>query len=286
MSTTPAPAISSTSLDVAGVTLAARLAPATTEPRALVVAIHGGTYDSEYFDAGPDSLLALGPARGFTVVAIDRPGYGGSATVPAERLGFDEQATILAAAVDALSAQYGLPTVLVGHSIGGMLALMTAARTATPPAGVEISGLGELWQPGIREMWGGLVGDAAAIELPAEAHAGVMLGPEGSFTAAHVARDAELLRPMPMPELVDVVNWSDRFPAVAAAVAAPVRLSFAEFDKIWRTDDEARAAAESHFTGGPIDVRLVRGVGHSIELHDLARDYALTQFEFVEQSID
>ncbi|BDH59502.1 hypothetical protein [Tsukamurella sp. PLM1] len=164
-----------------------------------------------------------------------------------------------------------------------MLALLTATKTATPPAGVEVSGLGELWQPGIREMWGGLRGDAPAIELPAEAHAGVMLGPDGSFTPAHVARDGELLRPMPMPELYDVVDWADRLPDVGAAVAAPVRVTFGEYDKIWRSDSEARAALARHFTAGPVDVRLMRGVGHSIELHTRAREYALSQLSFVEQ---
>ncbi|WP_415848598.1 alpha/beta hydrolase, partial [Tsukamurella ocularis] len=207
-------AVSSTTIDAAGVPLAARVAESAGEPRALIVAIHGGTYDSEYFHVGADSLLTLGPEHGCTVVAIDRPGYGGSATVPAERLGFDEQSTLLAAAVDGLRARYDLPTVLVGHSIGGMLALLTATKTAVAPAGVEISGLGELWQPGIREMWGGLRGDAPSIALPPEAHAGVMLGPEGTYPAAAIARDGELLRPMPMPELCDVVDWTDRLPAV------------------------------------------------------------------------
>ncbi len=283
MSTTSA--VSSTTIDAAGVPLAARIAEAPGAPRALILAIHGGTYDSEYFHAGPDSLLALAPGHGYTVVAIDRPGYGGSAAVPAARLGFDEQSTLLAAAVDALRARYGLPTVLIGHSIGGMLALLTAAKTAIAPAGVEVSGLGELWQPGIREMWGGLRGDAPAIELPAEAHAGVMLGPDGSFTPDHVARDGELLRPMPMPELHDVVDWADRLPAVGASVTAPVQVTFAEYDKIWRSDDEARETLGRHFTAGPIDVRVMPGVGHSIELHTSARDYALAQLDFVTRSI-
>lgn len=278
-------AVSSTTIDAAGVPLAARVAEAPGDPRALIVAIHGGTYDSEYFHVGADSLLAVAPEHGYTVVAIDRPGYGGSATVPAERLGFDDQSTVLAAAVDALRAQYDLPTVLVGHSIGGMLALLTATKTTEAPAGVEISGLGELWQPGIREMWGGLRGDAPAIALPAEAHAGVMLGPDGSFTPAHVARDAELLRPMPMPELCDVVDWADRLPAVGASVTAPVQVTFAEHDKIWRSDDEARAALARHFTAGPLDVLVMGGVGHSIELHSCAREYTLAQLDFVERSI-
>ncbi|MDF0531209.1 alpha/beta hydrolase [Tsukamurella sp. 8F] len=282
MTTTSAP-VESTTLDADGVPLAARIARPAGASRALILVLHGGTYDSEYYQAGDDSLLALGPGLGYTVVAVDRPGYGGSTAVPADRLGFDAQTKILTAAMESLAASSGLPLVLVGHSIGGMLALLVAASSATP-RGVEISGLGELWQPGVREMWGGLRSDAPAIELPPEAHAGVMLGADDTVDGAAAARDGELMRPMPMPELDDVIDWADRLPTVGAAVTAPVRLTFAEQDKIWRSDDEAMAAAACHFTG-PFAATRMAGVGHSIELHRRAREYALSQLSFVEQSI-
>lgn len=67
-------------VDVDGVAMSARVAEAP-EPRAVLVALHGGAVTSGYFDApGRLSLLRAGAAAGFTVVALDRPGYGSSAS--------------------------------------------------------------------------------------------------------------------------------------------------------------------------------------------------------------
>lgn len=67
-----------------GVPMSALVAEAP-EPRAVVVALHGGATTSAYFDCPghPElSLLHAGVAAGFTVVALDRPGYGASAPYP------------------------------------------------------------------------------------------------------------------------------------------------------------------------------------------------------------
>src|ERR1700684_1670248 len=54
-------------------------------PRGVIVAIHGGGTTARYFDCPghpESSLLRTGAAHGFTVVALDRPGYGSSAAYP------------------------------------------------------------------------------------------------------------------------------------------------------------------------------------------------------------
>lgn len=285
MTTTTAAATPIT-VDAAGVSLSGRAAEAAGPSRGLIVAIHGGTYDSGYYDVGPDSLLTLGPRLDYTVVAVDRPGYGAATDIDDAHKSFAGQTAILVAAVDELVARYGGPVVLIGHSIGGMMALRTAGAMSTPPAGVEVSGLGELWQPGLREMWSSLIGDAPAVSLPAEGHAQVMFGEENTFDAASAAVDAELLRPLPMPELVDVVAWSEQLPQVGAAISAPVSLTLAEQDRIWQSDDAARAALAGHFTAAAsVDIDLFTGAGHSIELHRRARAYALHQLAFAEDCL-
>lgn len=271
-------------LDAAGVTLSARLTEPSGPSRGLIVAIHGGTYDSGYYDVGPDSLLALGARLDYTVVAVDRPGYGAATDVDDSHKSFAGQTAILVAAVGELVARLGGPVVLVGHSIGGMMALRTAGALPTPPAGVEVSGLGEIWQPGLREMWSSLIGDAPAVSLPAEGHAQVMFGEEDTFDAAAVGVDAELLRPLPMPELVDVVAWSEQLPQVGAAITAPVSLTLAAQDRIWQSDDAARAALGRHFPSA-VEVNLFAGAGHSIELHRKARAYTLRQLAFAEECL-
>lgn len=42
----------------------------------LLIAIHGGTYTSKYFDVPGYSLIDRSRAAGFDIVALDRPGYG------------------------------------------------------------------------------------------------------------------------------------------------------------------------------------------------------------------
>jgi len=62
-------------------TSAGRVAGRGTGPVAedspLVVALHGGGYDCGYFDVPGHSLLDIGAAAGFEVVALDRPGTAG-----------------------------------------------------------------------------------------------------------------------------------------------------------------------------------------------------------------
>src|ERR1700761_8669320 len=72
---------------VDGVPMSALVAEAsdTQGPKAVIVAIPGGGTTAMYFDCPGHpsfSLLRTGAAAGFTVVALDRPGYGSSAPYP------------------------------------------------------------------------------------------------------------------------------------------------------------------------------------------------------------
>jgi pimeloyl-ACP methyl ester carboxylesterase len=285
---TASDAASDLSVDTGTCQLSARIAGPRTGHRGLIIAFHGGTYDSAYYDGGPDSLLSLGALLGYLVIAPDRPGYGATAAGAPSDMSFAAQTHILAAAVARLAKDYagGAPAVLVGHSIGGMLALCVAAASESAGliAGVEVSGLGERWQPGLREMWGSLIGDAPSVTVPAQAHGQVMLGPPGTYADGQDARNAELIRPMSMPELTDVVDWSGTLPGVAAQVSVPVSLTLAEHDHIWQSDAEARAVLAAHFTAAPaVRTELFPAAGHSIELHRNARAYTLRQLACAEE---
>ena len=47
-------------------------------PGPLVIAIHGGTYTSRYFEVAGHSLLDRAGRNGIRAIAIDRYGYGGT----------------------------------------------------------------------------------------------------------------------------------------------------------------------------------------------------------------
>ncbi|GAA4079368.1 alpha/beta hydrolase [Nocardioides kongjuensis] len=273
------------SIETSAGTLSGRSAGPRNRPRGLVVALHGGTYDSAYYDTGAGSLLETGAALGLCVVALDRPGYGSAAGIAPEHTSFAGQTAVLLEAVGKIAAEVGPEqgVVLVGHSIGGMIALQVAAEHPSGLRGVEVSGIGVTWRPGMLEMWSSFVGDAPSVLVPDAPHAEVMFGPAGTYDAAARALDAELIRPLPMPELADVVRWTAAFPEVAARIDVPVSVTFPEHDNIWTTDDDARASTRALFTGAAqVDVALLRTAGHCGELHHAARGYVLRQLAAVE----
>ncbi len=62
-----------------------------------------------------------------TVITYQRPGYGASTALRATAMDLDELAMIADEVLDETAV--GRPVVLVGHSLGGYLAMLTAART-------------------------------------------------------------------------------------------------------------------------------------------------------------
>ena len=105
------------------------------DSKAVIVAIHGGGTTAMYFDCPGHpslSLLRTGAAHGFTVVALDRPGYGSSAAYP-EAMSQPEQRVNLAyGVVDRILGQRprGAGLFVMGHSGGCELAMRMAADRA------------------------------------------------------------------------------------------------------------------------------------------------------------
>lgn len=266
--------------------LSGRISGPTRRPRGLVLVLHGGTYDSGYYNTGAGSLLDVGAALGLCVIAIDRPGYGTSTPTSSDSQTFAAQAQLLAMAAHQIDLEFNPEngTVLIGHSIGGMIALHVAALGIPQLKGLEVSGIGARWRPGMLEMWSSFISDQATITVPPEPHANVMFGPPGTFTDEQRALDATLIRAMPMSELVDVLHWTDVFPDIASKISVPVRLVFPEHDNIWEVSDDARAQAGSYFIKSPsAEVQSFAETGHSIELHKNGPIYTLDQLNYVLQ---
>src|SRR5215213_5442733 len=138
--------------------LVAEASPSDQAPRAVIVAVHGGASTAAYFDCPGHprlSMLRTGAALGFTVVALDRPGYGASAPYP-DAMQHPEQRVALAyGAVDKIlgSKPRGAGLFLLGHSAGCELAVrMAADERAEHVIGVELAGTGVQYHPATAEI--------------------------------------------------------------------------------------------------------------------------------------
>ncbi|MGF1343351.1 alpha/beta hydrolase family protein [Streptomyces flavovirens] len=255
--------------------------PRDARTRAVVVCLHGGGMSAAYFDgqAHPDvSLLALGARLGYTVLALDRPGYGASAAAVPYGQTPAEQSVTLRAALRGFAAGHdvGAGLFLLAHSYGGKVALTMAAGTAEGELiGLDVSGCGQRYvteaaryvaapggRVGHRLNWGPL-----------------HLYPPGTFRAS-----AAVVAPMPARERLDWSSWPDRYGRLASRLRLPVRLTFAEHEAWWRHDD----AAIADLTGPlavPHTVDRLPGAGHNISLGWSARTYHLRVLAFLEECL-
>lgn len=269
-------------LDAAGVTLSGLLGePEHTTPRAVVVALHGAGTNAEYFhgEAHPDlSLVALGMRLGFTVLALDRPGYGASAAALPHGQTLEEQASLLYAALASFAGRHpvGAGFFLLAHSYGGKLALTAAARAAGAELiGLDISGCGHQ--------------RATTDELPGKPGSGrwgrnwgaLRCYPPRTF---HLGRS--VVAPVPEREREEASRWPEVFPEIAARVRVPVRFTFAEHESWWRHDESAVADLVTRFTSSPrILVDRQPDSGHNISLGWTARSYHLKALGFLEERL-
>jgi len=260
---------------------------ASPEPnRPLVIAIHGGTYTSAYFDIPGYSLMDRAERLGIPIIALDRPGYGTSTAFASAESTIRRSAEILDTAIgqivrEADPAANGV--VLIGHSIGGAVAVAIAARQpAWPLVGLAVSGGGLNPTPESRPQWAALP-EVPAIELPTALKDEVMFGPAGTFdadvmpVASHVA-DA----PAPRAELIDIVfEWSGFVHELAAAVTVPVHYRQAESDRLWIVDaEEVRGFGAAFKHAGFVSAELYPHAGHCIDFHHAAEAFQTEQLAF------
>jgi pimeloyl-ACP methyl ester carboxylesterase len=259
------------------------------DPRAVVVAFHGGASTAAYFDCPGHprlSLLRAGASLGFTMVALDRPGYGASAPYP-DAMQHPEQRVALAyGAVQKILGPNprGAGLFLLAHSAGCELAVRMAVDENAEDAGLlglELAGTGLQYAEAASEI----LKTATATQRPTglrdllwqPAHlypAEVLSGITNSATGA-------------LYEATMVKDWSRQdFPALAAQVSVPVQFSVAEHERVWRSDPEALADIAALFTAASRFVLNEQvGAGHNLSLSVNAAAYHMKVLSFVEECV-
>ena len=254
------------------------------EPRAVIVALHGGASSAAYFDCPghPElSLLALGAATGFTVIALDRPGYGTSAPYADMMWNPARRVELAYAATDAMlgSRPRGAGVFLLAHSNGCELALrMAADQRDHHLLGLELAGTGLRKYPAAAEI----LSQATPSHRPAGLRE-LIWAPEELYPPDVINTVGSAGAPPQEAEIS--THWATRdFPALAADVRVPVRFTAAEHERVWDSTPEALADIAALFTASPgVEIHRQRNAGHNLSLGLSAGQYHAGVLAFAEQ---
>jgi pimeloyl-ACP methyl ester carboxylesterase len=252
----------------------------------LVIAVHGGTYTSRYFDLPGYSLVERGGALGIMVIALDRPGYGDTTPLAPFTETTERQGHWLNEIVGELYQQHGQGApgvVLVGHSVGAATVVHAATLPRSfPLSGIAISGILLRTPQQSRDQWASMP-KKSWVEMTHEIKDAVMFGPESTIgadmpTASHLAHAL-----VPRAELLDIVSgFPDRVRALLRQIDVPVHVRQGEFDPLWITDAGQVDEFAAELINAPyVDAKLFRGAGHCIDLHLLGASFHLEQLAFV-----
>ena len=265
----------------------------TLAPRTpLVVAIHGGTYTSAYFDVPGASLFELAAANRIPLIAPDRPGYVGSLSLAPADMTVQGQARHLGRLLKDAWQRHGTGTTglfIIGHSIGGAITAAIAAQLAGgqagfPLLGIALSGMCMNTPPEHKPLWEQLP-DTPTVEMPPPVKDMMMYGPAGSFDPA-LQRASDIANAMaPKAELVDIVsNWSGQAAEVLGRIDVPVHYRQAERDNLWVMSQAEVDSFERALSRSPrIDAAMARGTGHCMDLHHVGRALQMQQLGFALQ---
>jgi pimeloyl-ACP methyl ester carboxylesterase len=260
------------------------LTPHDTEMRSLVVFIHGGGCNSSYFELGQRSPAATALARGHHVLLLDRPGFAGNGIADAGDPLVSSVAPIagfVARVRDRLSGD--CPVAIIGHSIGGALALAIAGSPRDwPLCAIAVSAIGDEPPASILSWTPDRLNPR---DRPSADNAAIFLGPEGSYDWRAITRLRKVAEPWIASEAMDMIHrWPRRWPAIAARVDVPVHLRLADGEKIWNTGDFVIARMAALLTGAPlVDAAILPEGGHLYELHRRGPELIESQLDFCEK---
>jgi pimeloyl-ACP methyl ester carboxylesterase len=273
--------------EVDGVPMSA-LVRRVPEPRAVVLALHGGAAASPYFHypgLPGASLLETGAALGFTVIALDRPGYGRSAPHADTMRSAGRRVDLAYGAVDRIlgTDSRGAGLFVLAHSAGSELAVrMAADERGKDLLGLELAGTGRHFHPAAERVLRDRR-DSAGTRKPTGLQEVLWQPPH--LYPAEVLGGAHFVSPAPAYEGDVLGKWAPRdFALCAARVRVPVQYTLGDQDTVWRTDPEAVADIASLFTVAPriVTVRQANS-GHNLSVGLTAKAYHLRALSFVEE---
>ena len=250
----------------------------------LILAIHGGTYSGRYFNVPGHSLMERATAQGFDVIAIDRPGYGGSTALPDAADLIQKNADYLTPRIPALLEAFGrsdAQVFIIGHSIGGAITISIAANQPDWLTGIAVSGVG-LKTPPESAMAYAQFPDVYFVELPSAVKDQLMFGPAETLRTGMPLTSHEANTHCPLNELKDITGgWQTRLHDLCAKVTVPVQTKQGQHEALWLIDGTLVDDFGACFTASPrVDVGTVADAGHCIDYHKVGGAFQDGQLAF------
>jgi pimeloyl-ACP methyl ester carboxylesterase len=233
-------------------------------------------------------VLTHAAAAGFPVASLTRPGYPADQASARQQPSFSAAADIVSAAVadvwDRLG--HGRPgIVILGHSIGGAIAIHLAARTVSwPLLGLAVSGVGDKPSAGALGLGSQLPVDLA-MDFSLEAFRPLVYGPDWTLHPYTLTNAADLGVCFPSADLREITTrWLDDLPQTARQIEVPLHYVLTEFDGLWLVSQDRVDRFASYFSEAPlVDASLWRCAGHNIEHHRLGDAYVRAVLGFADR---
>ncbi|MBY4039233.1 alpha/beta fold hydrolase [Rhodococcus fascians] len=253
------------------------------EPRAVLIAWHGGATSAEYFDSPGHplhSLMRVGASLGFTVLAPSRPGYGDSRSALGDHISAATQVDLSFAVVEEVlrGRSSGAGQFLVGHSQGCVLAV----RMAADPRGNELLGI-EIAGTGVRHNERAVRVKQSIPEpgFDRSVLRNLLWGPEYYYRG-----HAKVVDSAPDFEAVDASTWSEEFTQLAREIALPVRISLGDHEGWWQSGSAGLESMRSLFrSSARVVVDEQYESGHNLSLGISALAYHLKVLAFAEECV-
>lgn len=242
--------------------------------------IHGGGCNSKYFDIRGFSVAKAALARGFDVLLVNRPGHGGSDPPRTNNPIAEAAARLRDHLAPIMTGRASPDVVVIGHSIGGAVALMLAAKQNIVIRGVAVSGIGRTLSDTSKAAL-----MRSEIDYADPPH-DFFFGPKGSYAWNAPMALRKVIEPWRVDDIHDVrISWPEQFDTVAAAITVPVAFHLAEYERIWRAAHADVAEAAACFTASPVvDAGVLPDGGHLYEVHKRGPELLARQFDFLHRA--
>lgn len=284
---------------VTGVHAIPQTSPTSAKDRPLIVALHGGCYDSKYFEGvSKYSASFASEAFGVPFVAIDRPSYGGTSSILPVPEGSDfnlETGVWLHRYIlPQLWSEIGVPNqcnsvVLLSHSLGVMGGIIAAALHAKdgaplyPLGGLIANGMGNTQSKSMKSSPPSFIEiDAEHALFPPDRKDAIMFKP-GTTTQEVLSHCERLNAVSPLPELTEfpavwMPVWKEKW---AAQVTVPVMFCLVDDDPFFIVDKNELAICVQAFKNSVrVDGSLIRDAPHCMELSHWSQGWYARCFGF------